>query len=93
MRTTMMLTLLAAASLAACKWTEFDDLQNQTWVTSVQASCVWPTSVQASMPSAEISTRSARRAAGQRARATERTMELRSATAWAVSRNGQRSKA
>jgi hypothetical protein len=33
---TMMLTLLAAASLAACKWTEFDDLQNQTWVTSVQ---------------------------------------------------------
>jgi len=35
MRTTI-LCLFAAASLAACKWTEFDDLQNQTWVTSTQ---------------------------------------------------------
>jgi len=35
MRTTI-LCLLAAASLAACKWTEFDDLQNQTWVTSTE---------------------------------------------------------
>jgi hypothetical protein len=35
MRTTT-LCLFAAASLAACKWTEFDDLQNQTWVTSTQ---------------------------------------------------------
>jgi len=31
MRTAVLLTLLAA-----CKWTEFDDLQNQTWVTSTQ---------------------------------------------------------
>jgi hypothetical protein len=41
MRTTMMSALsalsalgLAASSLGACKWTEFDDLENQTWVDS-----------------------------------------------------------
>jgi hypothetical protein len=34
MRTTIL--CLIAASLAACKWTEFDDLQKQTWVTSTQ---------------------------------------------------------
>lgn len=39
MRTTMlptMLLALAASTLGACKWTEFDDLQNQTWVDSTQ---------------------------------------------------------
>jgi hypothetical protein len=35
MRTTMWF-LLVASSLSACKWTEFDDLQDQTWVTSTQ---------------------------------------------------------
>jgi hypothetical protein len=34
MRTTMLLVF--AASLAACKWTEFDDLQGQTWVDSTE---------------------------------------------------------
>lgn len=35
MRTTMWLLLAAAAAgLGACKWTEFDDLQDQTWVDS-----------------------------------------------------------
>ena len=32
----MVLYVLAAGSLSACKWIEFDDLQNQTWVTSTQ---------------------------------------------------------
>lgn len=35
MRTTIWF-LLVASSLPACKWTEFDDLQAQTWVTSTQ---------------------------------------------------------
>lgn len=35
MRSTTWL-LLAAASLSACKWTEFDDLQDQTWVRSTK---------------------------------------------------------
>jgi len=35
MRTTMLL-VLAASSLGACKWTEFDDLENQTWVGSTE---------------------------------------------------------
>jgi hypothetical protein len=35
MRTTMLLWL-AAASLPACKWTEFDDLEDQTWVGSTK---------------------------------------------------------
>jgi hypothetical protein len=30
----MLLLAAAAAALGACKWTEFDDLQNQTWVSS-----------------------------------------------------------
>lgn len=35
MRTSMLfLAAGAAAALGACKWTEFDDLQNQTWVGS-----------------------------------------------------------
>ena len=63
----------------------------RTSVTSSQASFVEPVSVQASMPSSEISTRSARVAAGHSTRAAERAMALRSATAWAASRNGQRS--
>lgn len=37
MRTTMLfLAASAAATLGACKWTEFDDLQNQTWVVSTE---------------------------------------------------------
>lgn len=37
MRTTMwFLAAGAAAALGACKWTEFDDLQNQTWVGSTE---------------------------------------------------------
>jgi len=35
MRTTIWF-LLAASSLSACKWTEFDELENETWVTSTQ---------------------------------------------------------
>jgi hypothetical protein len=35
MRTTMLL-VLAAAALGACKWTEFDDLADQTWVASTE---------------------------------------------------------
>ena len=35
MRTTIWL-LLAASSLTACKWTEFDDLENDTWVNSTK---------------------------------------------------------
>ncbi|HEX7843133.1 MAG TPA: hypothetical protein VF469_36925 [Kofleriaceae bacterium] len=34
MRTTML--LVAFASLAACKWTEFDDIQGTTWVDSTE---------------------------------------------------------
>jgi hypothetical protein len=39
MRTMMSSTMwlaLAASTLGACKWTEFDDLQNTTWVDSTQ---------------------------------------------------------
>ena len=37
MRTTMLfLAATAAASLAACKWTEFDDLEGDTWVDSTE---------------------------------------------------------
>lgn len=36
MRTTMLFLAAGAAALGACKWTEFDDLQNQTWVNSTQ---------------------------------------------------------
>lgn len=36
MRTTMMLLAAGAAALGACKWTEFDDLQNETWVGSTE---------------------------------------------------------
>lgn len=36
MRTTMLFLAAGAAALGACKWTEFDDLQNQTWVGSTQ---------------------------------------------------------
>ncbi|TMQ06318.1 MAG: hypothetical protein E6J91_38245 [Deltaproteobacteria bacterium] len=35
MRTAMML-VAAAAALGACKWTEFDDLSGQTWVSSTE---------------------------------------------------------
>lgn len=35
MRTTIWF-LLVASSLPACKWTEFDDLQDETWVTSTE---------------------------------------------------------
>lgn len=35
MRTTTLLAL-ATAALGACQWTDFDDLQNQTWVGSTQ---------------------------------------------------------
>ncbi|HEX2691296.1 MAG TPA: hypothetical protein VHN14_32005 [Kofleriaceae bacterium] len=35
MRTTIWF-VLAAASVPACKWTEFDDLDNQTWVSSTK---------------------------------------------------------
>lgn len=34
MRTTMTMLLLAAACVPACKWTEFDDLEKDTWVNS-----------------------------------------------------------
>lgn len=34
MRTTMMLVLAASTTLGACKWTEFDDLETDTWVDS-----------------------------------------------------------
>jgi len=36
MRTTMLFLAAAAAALGACKWTEFDDLQNETWVGSTE---------------------------------------------------------
>ncbi|HEX8112442.1 MAG TPA: hypothetical protein VF516_32150 [Kofleriaceae bacterium] len=36
MRTTMLFLAAGAAALGACKWTEFDDLQNQTWVGSTE---------------------------------------------------------
>ncbi len=36
MRTTMLFLVAGAAALGACKWTEFDDLQNQTWVGSTE---------------------------------------------------------
>jgi hypothetical protein len=36
MRTTMLLLAAGAAALGACKWTEFDDLQNDTWVGSTE---------------------------------------------------------
>jgi hypothetical protein len=39
MRTMMLSTMwlaLAASTLGACKWTEFDDIQNSTWVDSTQ---------------------------------------------------------
>ena len=41
MRTTICTTMwtlaaIAAATLGACKWTEFDDLENETWVSSTQ---------------------------------------------------------
>jgi hypothetical protein len=37
MRTTMLLVAAAAsASLVACKWTDFDDLEGQTWVDSTE---------------------------------------------------------
>lgn len=34
MRTSIMLMLAASTTLGACKWTEFDDLENDTWVDS-----------------------------------------------------------
>ena len=34
MRTTMLFLAASAAALGACKWTEFDDLENETWVTA-----------------------------------------------------------
>jgi hypothetical protein len=36
MRTTMLFLAAGAAALGACKWTEFDDLQNETWVSSTE---------------------------------------------------------
>ena len=36
MRTTMLFLAAGTAALGACKWTEFDDLQNQTWVGSTE---------------------------------------------------------
>jgi hypothetical protein len=36
MRTTMLFLAVGAAALGACKWTEFDDLQNETWVGSTE---------------------------------------------------------
>jgi hypothetical protein len=36
MRTTMLFLAAGAAALGACKWTEFDDLQNETWVGSTE---------------------------------------------------------
>ncbi len=36
MRTTMLFLAAGAAALGACKWTEFDDLQDQTWVGSTE---------------------------------------------------------
>jgi hypothetical protein len=36
MRTTMLFLAAGAATLGACKWTEFDDLQNETWVSSTE---------------------------------------------------------
>jgi hypothetical protein len=36
MRTTMLFLAAGAAALGACKWTEFDDLENQTWVGSTE---------------------------------------------------------
>jgi hypothetical protein len=43
MRTTLWLSL-AASSLLACKWTEFDDLANETWVSSTKKPNVSSTS-------------------------------------------------
>jgi hypothetical protein len=43
MRTTIWLSL-AASSLLACKWTEFDDLANETWVSSTKKPNVSSTS-------------------------------------------------
>jgi len=36
MRTTMLFLAVGAAALGACKWTEFDDLQNEAWVGSTE---------------------------------------------------------
>jgi len=36
MRTTMLFLAAGAAALGACKWTEFDDLSNETWVGSTE---------------------------------------------------------
>jgi hypothetical protein len=36
MRTTMMTLLIAASSLGACKWTEFDDLSDSAWVVATE---------------------------------------------------------
>lgn len=36
MRTTMLFLAAGAAALGACKWTEFDDLQDETWVGSTE---------------------------------------------------------
>jgi hypothetical protein len=36
MRTTMLFLAAGATALGACKWTEFDDLENETWVTATE---------------------------------------------------------